>query len=327
VTQAVGGNSFQLEIPLCKTWEDENGDLLFEGVASSTALDRQKERMSKQAIEAMSQYRGIDLLPSHDAGALRELGTVDQCWADNDRFEVRGRLDKSVPEAWRLYERAKSGRQYGLSVGGRVLKAHWEFDDEAADRIRVLDDVVLDHIALCRPGQAANPETYLGVMSKAADAVAPWPSETEDAEADPVLEADEEAARDTEMDTAVSVSSGVGRITRVLADVCRLLWPLCHSEGVTKGGTEVDEDPIADISADVDLLRKQLDGVEQELEELSKSFDAQRGGQATDELGPIAATGAEHDVNEAEELCGGRQSIDGQERRAGDGAKLWKGVL
>ena len=168
-TQQTG--AFAVTMPLMKVWEDETGEMWFEGVASSTSLDRQQERMTPHAIEKMSAQNNIDLLPSHAAGALEELGTVEDAWVDNDQFRIAGRLDKFSSAAQRLFDRVAAGKTYGLSVGGRVTKAYWEFDDKAGKSIRYIDDVVLDHVAVCRPEAAANPDTYLSVLAKAAEAV------------------------------------------------------------------------------------------------------------------------------------------------------------
>ena len=162
---------FDVTIPLVKMWQDGKGGLRFEGVAASTSLDRQDERLTLAAIEKMEQYCGIDLLPSHGSGVLEELGVVEKCWLDNAQFRIAGSLDASNPEAVRLYERLKAGKQYGLSVGGRVLSAHREFDAEAGKHVKYIDDVELDHVAVCRPSSAANPDTYLTVLAKAANAV------------------------------------------------------------------------------------------------------------------------------------------------------------
>jgi len=162
---------FDVTIPLVKMWQDGAGELRFEGVAASTSLDRQDERLTLAAIEKMKQYSGIELLPSHGSGVLEELGVVEKCWLDNEQFRIAGSLDASNPEAVRLYEKLKAGKQYGLSVGGRVLSAHREFDLEAGKQVKYIDDVELDHVAVCRPGSAANPDTYLTVLAKAASAV------------------------------------------------------------------------------------------------------------------------------------------------------------
>lgn len=166
---ALGG--FELTVPLTKAWEDEQGRMWFEGVASSTRLDRQRERMTSQALEKMTRFRGIDLLPSHKAAPLETLGTVEDCWADDSSFRVAGILEKENPQARVLFKHVQAGRGYGLSVGGRVTRAHWDFDEQAGGQVRLIDDVELDHIALCRPEQAANPDTYLAVLAKAAEEV------------------------------------------------------------------------------------------------------------------------------------------------------------
>ncbi|MFQ6098053.1 MAG: hypothetical protein ACE5O2_10040 [Armatimonadota bacterium] len=161
---------FEFGVPLTRVWKDDEGQMWFEGVASSTALDKQNERMTKNAIQKMARFRGIDLLPSHRAGPLEELGTVEETFADNDTFRVAGRLDPSNPEAVRLFEKVEGGKAYQLSVGGRVTRAFWADDAEVGKRVKHIDDVVLDHVALCRPGHAVNPDTYLHVMAKSVDA-------------------------------------------------------------------------------------------------------------------------------------------------------------
>ena len=178
-------DSFGITVPVLKAWQNGKGALRFEGVASSTSLDRQGERLTPEAIEKMQQYSGIDLLPSHNAGVLQELGIVEKCWVDNNQFRVAGCLDPGNLEAARLHEKLKAGKQYGLSIGGRVLKAHWAFDANAGRQVKYIDDVSLERIIVCRPTQAANPDTYLRVMGEAADAVIEeQPEEGHDGHAD-----------------------------------------------------------------------------------------------------------------------------------------------
>lgn len=187
---------FAVTMPLSKVWQDEDGELRFEGVASSTRLDRQHERMTPNAIRKMAQYTNLDLLPAHDAGPLEELGVIEEAWVDNDQFRVSGRLDRTNPAARRLFARAASGKRYGLSVGGRVTRAFWRYDEEAGRPVRYIDDVELDHVAVCRPGAAANPDTYLAALAKAADRVmgaarSLWPFGRTEAEAERTEEMDE----------------------------------------------------------------------------------------------------------------------------------------
>ena len=114
-----------MAIPLTRAWSGADGELWFEGVASSTALDRQHERMSRAAISKMARAGRIGLVSGHENGPRSELGVVEECWADNGRFLVRGRFDAGKREARELYDECTAGRRYGLSVGGRVLSARW----------------------------------------------------------------------------------------------------------------------------------------------------------------------------------------------------------
>ena len=228
---------FDVTIPLVKMWQDGKGGLRFEGVAASTSLDRQDERLTLAAIEKMEQYCGIDLLPSHGSGVLEELGVVEKCWLDNAQFRIAGSLDASNPEAVRLYERLKAGKQYGLSVGGRVLSAHREFDAEAGKHVKYIDDVELDHVAVCRPSSAANPDTYLTVLAKAANAVLA----EEPASDGPTMRP---APFEIEADGNVVPTEDAlfARLGKSIAEICQKMWAFGASRSCADdGNTEPKE--------------------------------------------------------------------------------------
>ncbi len=281
---------FSVTLPLMKSWEGGDGQMCFEGVAASTTLDRQNERMTPEAIEKMQSYGDIDLLPSHKAGALDELGTVEKCRVDNDQFRVSGVLDADNAEAQRLFQKVQSGRRYGLSVGGRVLKAHWEYDPEAKKQVKYIDDVALDHIALCRPEQAANPDTYLTVLAKAADSV--------------IDAAPDEGAED-------DPSAVFARLGRSLVDACQRLWPFQDAEDgevertLQKQGDDGDEtEPLQKLQERVDDLSGSVTELQGTVEDLCKDDD-----------------GDDTDV-----MPGRTQAIPGQDVPEGT-ANTWKGVL
>jgi len=240
VSEVAEDNRFAVTLPLTKAWTDEHGQMWVEGVASSTSLDRQRERMTKNAIAKMQQFAGIDLLPNHKAGPLEELGTVKECWVDNDSFRVRAQLEEMSPQAVRLFKRLAEGHQYGLSVGGRVTGAHWDFDQEASGRVKYIDDVVLDHVAVCRPQQAANPDTYLSVLAKAAEPVT--------AESQPQAE---EYSDDVLL-----------RLGRAALEACRRLWPF----GKSVAGPE--DSPAAQPTETIDLLHAEIADLHKQLEKI-----------------------------------------------------------
>lgn len=252
---------FTVTVPLVKVWQDEQGQMWFEGVASSTSLDKQRERMTRSAIRKMQQFAGIDLLPSHNAGPLEELGTVEECWADNDAFRVKGRLDETSPRAQRLFKRLMEGKQYGLSVGGRVTGAYWSFDQEAGVRIKHIDDVVLDHVALCRSQQAANPDTYLAVLAKAAESVAQPqpPPEEEDL---------------------------VRHLGQAVLEVCRRLWPFGKTTEARPPVAEPQTDPeVEGLREEVAVLRKQLQELQETLDSSPEEPDEPQPGRRQSLIG------------------------------------------
>ncbi len=337
---------FSLTIPLLKTWQDGEGALRFEGVAASTSLDRQAERLTSTAIEKMQQYTGIDLLPSHSAGVLQELGIVEKCWVDNDQFRVAGYLEPGNPEAARLYERLKLGKQYGLSVGGRVLKAHWDFDTEAGRQVKYIDDVVLDHIAVCRPTQAANPDTYLTAMAKAAEAVL---------EEMPVAEStgDSSALPEAVTGEAVPDEAIFTRLGKTIVEACQKIWPFggTQQQGRTEATDSISSHPFDsplpqgegsgvrdqaradtqslgvneakgleehvpgpqssdhDPAALLDRLQKQVDSLSAAVDQLSQDLE-------------VSPPEAPQDVTP-----GRPQAIPGQTKSTNDQHVTWKGVL
>ncbi len=237
---------FDVTMPLAKVWEDDAGELCFEGVASSTSLDRQQERMTPRAIEKMASQTNLDLLPSHKAGPLEELGRVEEAWVDNESFRVAGRLDRANPQSQRLFDRVRSGRRYGLSVGGRVTKAFWQYDDEAGQQVRYIDDVELDHVAVCRPEAAANPDTYLEALAKAAEGV--------------MNEAPDE--------TAAFVRAG-----RAAIEAARSVWPFAKSEKPEE--TEEEDERLSAYREEMHELWKEIEealmDMRDELKELQKA--------------------------------------------------------
>jgi len=309
---------FSLTIPLLKAWQDGEGALRFEGVAASTSLDRQAERLTPAAVEKMQQYTGIDLLPSHNAGVLQELGVVEKCWVDNNQFRIAGCLEPGNPEAARLYERLKAGKQYGLSIGGRVLKAHWDFDTEAGRQVKYIDDVVLDHIAVCRPTQAANPDTYLTALAKAAEAVIDgMPGDPEPREEIP--------------------EAMFARLGKTIVEACQKIWPFGSGDAAdtteqhpsrlegpaerSESGPQPSEDDAAGddpTAALVDKLQKQIDSLSEAVDRLCKDLEAQR----------HEARRSGFQPDDTEDVTPGRpQAIPGQIKSTSNKQVTWKGVL
>ncbi len=63
-----------------------------------------------------------------------------------------------APEARELRQRLARGEKLGLSLGGKVSRAHWGWDENTEGPVRHLDEVAVEHVAVCRAEQAVNPD-------------------------------------------------------------------------------------------------------------------------------------------------------------------------
>lgn len=244
VAGLTGVGAFEFQASLEKTWEDE-GELWFEGVASSGSLDRQSDRMSARAIEMMAECGPLDLLPDHKAGALQELGIVEKCRVINGEFVVQGRLYADTDAVRTLCRRIAEGRKYQLSVGGKVIKARREMDLALGREVRVIEEVALDHVALCRAGHAANADTYLTVMAKAAEGVCGGSSK--------------------------AVLRG---LAKALARVCKALWR-SDVEKPEDQAAEAQGEVGEELAEEIEELECELARAEEELDTVSKALGSE----------------------------------------------------
>ncbi len=163
-------SDFEFSCGIDRVWKSEEGKLLFEGVASTTAVDSQKERMSEKAIERMVAHPPLDLVDAHaNRRAGQELGVTLKHIADGGTFKIIGEFFDDNPDAIRVWKRMSEGKRYGLSVGGKVVGAHWEVTKGVGERVRVIDDLELNHIAITPPGGQANPDCWLSAMAKSVE--------------------------------------------------------------------------------------------------------------------------------------------------------------
>ena len=132
----------------------------FEGVASSTAVDRQREKMSAEALDEVARRGGVDLVVAHQ-GAGDVVGRIEECRVEGGVLRVRGSLRGDKGPAVQLRERLRRGEQLGLSLGGKVTRAHWGWDGQVEGPVRHLDEVWVEHVAVCPAEQAVNPDAWV----------------------------------------------------------------------------------------------------------------------------------------------------------------------
>ena len=151
--------------------EEKEGKFYLVGVASDNRIDKDNEIISENAIKEMAEEikkGNVVLLPSHKADWDDEMGkVVDAKITPQNELQVICELDAENDKAQKLIKAVKSGKKLGLSIGGTVKKAYQKFIDGINKVVKVIDGIVLKHIAVT--GRPANPRTWVDVIAKSID--------------------------------------------------------------------------------------------------------------------------------------------------------------
>ena len=148
-------------------------EYLIEGVASTTNIDLDEERISKNFIKSMKkQAIGLPLkVVSHkDQGDLNQtVGVITGKSGNEDTFYVEGKLQPPSDNGNvdKLVKQMDFGIQYGFSIFGIVTKIFRQFDEKLKKEIVVLDDGRLSHILIT--DQPANKDTFAQAVIKSLD--------------------------------------------------------------------------------------------------------------------------------------------------------------
>lgn len=145
--------TFKYTFPITKSEQRADGKYIV-GYASGPEVDSEGERMAPEAIERFAaQINSPDgQLVYRDAhapdGVLRDLGTIAKAWV-NEHFHlgVEVKLDDDNPASNYLWKQLNKGKQYGMSVSGRVLDYGYETVEGFTHPVRTYKNVVLDEIS------------------------------------------------------------------------------------------------------------------------------------------------------------------------------------
>jgi hypothetical protein len=175
---------FDFGVKVTKAWVNkETGKHYVKAIASDTGVDHHEERFSEKALNQMetcikeNNPAPVILLPTHwdtfEIGKAVDARIINSPTHDELKaLEVDIELDMEYPQAKSLYKEVESGNaQKQLSVGGHLDQDsdepyYWEEKEYEMpdgntlyDYVLVLNSLVLDHIAVTRKDQAANPRT------------------------------------------------------------------------------------------------------------------------------------------------------------------------
>lgn len=171
--EANGSFPFTFYIEKAVATETEK-ELIIEGVASTTNIDHDNERMSKEALDAMVNIintTGVPLRVEHSKSENAVIGDVFKGWVDDrQQLHIQARLDKSHPVSPILHHSMKElGKKMGFSVGGLVKRAMREFSEAKGKIVKTFYDVELKEVSVTpRP---ANYDSWAVAKSMAKDEV------------------------------------------------------------------------------------------------------------------------------------------------------------
>jgi len=174
---------FDFGINVTKAYKGQDGKSYIKGIASDTGVDHHGERFSEDALKGMvsciksNSPAPVILLPTHydtfEIGKAVDAKIIPSPTHDELKaLDVTIELDMEYPQAKALYKEIDSGNALKqMSVGGYLdpnseepyfwEEKTYETPDGKTlnDYTLVLNSLVLDHIAVTRKDQAANPRT------------------------------------------------------------------------------------------------------------------------------------------------------------------------
>lgn len=140
------------EVRLVKAIDDDEWVIM--GIAAGPVPDSVGDRFSYDAAEKVAAQINRMPLPLHDWHARNTIlglpiGEVYKAWVTPDgEVGIEARLDKSHTTAQMLRQKLSEGKQFGLSVGGKVLSYKDEFEKAVGKKVRTFTDIVLDEISV-----------------------------------------------------------------------------------------------------------------------------------------------------------------------------------
>jgi len=172
---------FKINLPITKTRSrivkaadgKEKEERYVEGVASSTDVDLQGDRMTEGCLHSMAdslKTHIINLNAEHDTSWRSEIGDLEKLAVNkNKQLVCEAKLNEMSTARDFWYALTEQHKKLGLSVGGYVKDYEMikEGDGDDAKWVRVFKKIELDHIAVT--SRPANPKTWVDAIAKSLD--------------------------------------------------------------------------------------------------------------------------------------------------------------
>ena len=245
------------------------------GIASSTSVDSYGTEMSLGGLETMAAQfdNGVPLTPRHNGdqgavewdevigetykSAVERVGAVAEAADLTEQgyvLRVWSKLYDTEPKAKALARRLGSKQPIGMSIGGWFVDARMVTgDDEEVERI-IIDNVVLDHLAITR--RPANPDSVgLDLARSLGDAI----SRCKEVEV-PGVQIEETA---TIMERTMETEQTEGTVEELLAEVVELANEVVAEERTE----EVVEETTEEVVEEAAELEERTEEVSEEAQE------------------------------------------------------------
>lgn len=182
-------SDFKITCSIAKAYEKKDGNIIrrfIGGLASGTEIDLEGERMAESAISAFQkaisegmtlpdgQWSMIPLRSGHRNEWDDQLGWIVGAEVDKEyNLWIEAELDQENPVAMSLYKKltkkAEHGKplKLGLSVGGTVVDAGYELNEQTQEFTKTYYDVNLREVSVV--SQPAYPTSYLYALNKSVD--------------------------------------------------------------------------------------------------------------------------------------------------------------
>lgn len=170
-------NEFKFAIPITRAYKNSDGEMFFEGFASSTSIDsfntifnrKCQDGFAFDIMRGMESREPVELEAEHlgDEEPINILGALINAQVTEDAMlKVTTRLDPDNPKAVYYYKKmtvpdAITGKtkQFGLSINGVVKDAHFEYNEDLQKNVRVFDRVELKRVGIVR--KPSNPDSWI----------------------------------------------------------------------------------------------------------------------------------------------------------------------
>lgn len=167
--QATTNQKFKIQINFTKAYEAEDGVAYIEGIASGPEVDLTGERMALSALQSMvdSFKKGIiEFRDAHKQEWNDDLGElVELSLTEDKHLFYKSKIDLNLSASRDLFYRiTKKNKQYGVSIGGRIIQAGKEFVAEQGRDIVTYFEVAMDELSITR--QAAYQHSFANVVTK-----------------------------------------------------------------------------------------------------------------------------------------------------------------